>query len=117
MRTPKHLKTLDMDTSKAIKLIKNHVVHYMVMENLWSIGLSTDYFLLCHTDLCEIIFDIDRKRPDIDDVLNIFNTHADKLRESITNWDTILPDDDITSTAIDIYSDWKAFSQRQPIEA
>lgn len=106
-----------METSKAIRLIKDYVIHYIIMDNLWSIGLRTDNWLLDKTGLCEIIFDVDLKRPDTDDILKYFNKHADKLNQSITDFDTQLPDDKITSTAIDIYSDWKAYSQRQPIKA
>lgn len=106
-----------METSKAIRLIKDYVIHYIIMDNLWSIGLATDYWMIDKTGLCEIIFNIDTDRKDVDDVVRSFRNHADKLNESITNYERKIPDEKLTSTAIDIYSDWKAYSQRQPIKA
>ncbi|WP_421810556.1 hypothetical protein [Flagellimonas sp.] len=106
-----------METSKAIRLIKDYVTHYMLMDNLWSIGLRTDNWLLNKSGLCEIIFDIKPNGYDSDEILESFCKHADKLNKSITNSYETLPDDKITSTAIDIYSDWKALIQKQPIKA
>jgi hypothetical protein len=106
-----------MKTSKAIRLIKAYLIHYTLLDNLTKIGLSPDTWHLGVSDLCEIIFDIDTDRNDIDEVLEDFCKYADEMKGKISNFNDIIPDELLTSTAIDIYSDWKAYSQRQPIKA
>ena len=105
-----------MEATKAIRLIKDYITHYILMDNLSTIGLSPDSWHLGATDLCEIIFDINTNRSDIDEVLNSFCHHADAMKTKIVNFNERLPDELLTSTAIDVYSDWKEYSQRKPIK-
>jgi len=105
-----------METSKAIKLIENYITHHILIDNLWDIGFSPEHWMLDKTGLCTIIFDIDENRKDIDDVLESFCSHTKKLMSKI-NFHHKIPEELLTSTAIDIYSDWKAYSQKHQIYA
>jgi len=106
-----------METQKAIKLIKNYLLNYCLYDRLNSIGFDPDVYGINYTELGCLIFDIDENVEFIDEVGENFYNHADKLIQTHndkSNFHHKIPDDLLTSTAINVYSDWKALKlQRQ----
>jgi len=96
-----------METTKAIKILKNSILHYTLCDQLVSIGLDSSSYTGSSGVLYEIIFDL---KYNDDKILDIFCQHCELLTNN-HNFNHQVPDEELTSTAINIYSDWKAFSK------
>ena len=96
-----------METSKAIKILKNSILHYAIIDRLLYIGIDSDKYIGDFQMLYELIFDKENKDHDPTD---IFYRHCEKLSKQNSYGDVKFTDEALTNTAIEIYSDWKALS-------
>ena len=102
-----------MKTSKAITILKGCLLHYQLLNKLYSIGLSPDAYCPNITEVGTAIFDWDKNRNDIDDVVNIFFKHGDALESKHVDMIAPIPDDMLTDAAMDLYLDWHQFNTRK----
>ena len=105
-----------MKTSKAITILKGCLLHYQLLNKLYSIGLCPDAYCPNITEVGTAIFDWDSNRSDIDEVVKIFFKHGDSLDSMHLDVNTPIPDSMLTDAAMDLYSDWHQFSIRKSID-
>ncbi|MGB2528215.1 hypothetical protein [Flagellimonas sp. SN16] len=94
-----------MEITKAIILIKSYIKQYALHNNLMQIGFGPENYEPDYTDVLCSIFNFDIER--IDEVGDIFFDESNKLL-SDHNFTTSIPDSKLTSTALEIYSGFKA---------
>lgn len=94
-----------METTKAIILIKSYIKQYALHNNLMQIGFIADNYEPDYTDVLCSMFNFDNES--IDEVGDIFFDESDKLFND-HNFTNSIPDSKLTSTALEIYSGFKA---------
>ena len=98
-----------METNKAILLIKSYIRSYSLYDRLNYIGLNADNYYPDCIDVLKVFFDFDNES--LDDFAEVFYLASEKLIDGHEFSRNHIPDEILTNTAIDIYSDWKALKQ------
>ena len=103
-----------MEATKAIILIKSYIKSYALYYNLMQVGLSADNYEPDYIDVLSILFDFNNENKD--EYSEIFYSESEKLLGEY-NLPCEFPDEKLTSTALEIYSGWKAMKQGEQLNA